>query len=83
MVSWMVRPPIRGVIGDASDEQGNVIALDGKLIDRGVYHYMVPGQNVIAHAVDLYIIRQRSQVPSETTGTHEDFHAKVFECDGR
>ena len=55
---------ILGVIGDVSDEQGNVIALDGELIDQGVYHYIVPeGQNILAHAVDPEAIRQRSQVP--------------------
>src|ERR1700733_6144993 len=74
---------ILGVIGDVSDEQGNVIALDGELVDQGVYHYIVPNQNVLAYAVDLEVIKQRSRVSSETTtGTREDFCAKVLERDG-
>jgi hypothetical protein len=71
-----------GIIGDVSDEQGNVIALDGKLVDRGVYHYIVPDQNVLAHAVDIEVIKQRSQVSSETTETPEEFSAKLLERDG-
>ena len=73
---------VLGIIGDVSDEQGNVIALDGELVDQGVYHYVVPGQNVLAHAVDLEVIKQRSQVPSETMGTLEDFSANLLERDG-
>jgi hypothetical protein len=73
---------ILGVIGDVVDEQGNVIALDGDLVDQGVYHYIVPDQNVLAHAVDLEVIKQRTQVPSETTGTPEDFRAKILQRDG-
>ncbi|KAI0278646.1 hypothetical protein BGY98DRAFT_916858 [Russula aff. rugulosa BPL654] len=73
---------VLGIIGDVSDEQGNVIALDGDLVDQGVYHYVVPGQNVLAHAVDLEVIKQRSQVPSETMGTLEDFSANLLERDG-
>jgi hypothetical protein len=73
---------VLGVIGVLNDEQGNEIALDGELVDRGVYHYIVPGQNVLAHAVDLEVIKQRSQVPSETTRTREDFRSRTLERDG-
>ena len=74
---------VLGVIGDVSDEQGNVIELDGELVDQGVYHYIVPDQNVLAHAVDLEVIKQRSQVSSETsTRTLRDFSAKLLEHDG-
>jgi hypothetical protein len=48
------------MIGDVSDEQGNVIALDGELFDQGIYHYIVPDQNV------LEVIKQRTQISSET-----------------
>ena len=74
---------VLGVDGVLKDEQGNEIALDGELVDQGVYHYIVPGQNVLAHAVDLEVIKQRSGVPSETTRTREDFRTRVLERDGR
>ena len=73
---------VLGVDGVLKDEPGNGIALDGELVDQGVYHYIVPGQNVLAHAVDLEVIKQRSGVPSETTRTREDFRTRVLERDG-
>jgi hypothetical protein len=73
---------VLGAIGVLSDVQGNEIALHGELVDQGVYHYIVSDQDVLAHAVDLEVIKQRSQVPTETTETHEDFRAKVLERDG-
>jgi hypothetical protein len=73
---------VLGVIGVLKDEQGNEIALDGELVDQGVYHYIVPDQNVLAHAVDLEVIKQRSQLSSETTGSHEDFRTRLLERDG-
>jgi hypothetical protein len=36
---------VLGVIGVLNDERGNEIALDGELVDQGVYHYIVQGQN--------------------------------------
>ena len=75
---------ILGVIGDLKDSQGNVIPLDGELNDRGTYRYVLSdGQDVLEHAVDLEVIRQRTQVPSQTTGTRESFRKKVLERDGR
>jgi len=73
---------ILGVIGVLKDEQGTRVALNGKLVDQGVYHYFVPGENVLAHAVDLEVIRRRSQVQSETTQTREDFCTTLLERDG-
>jgi hypothetical protein len=46
-ISWMVRPRRHG---DLKDGQGNEIALNGELVDQGVYRYIVPGPNVLAHA---------------------------------
>jgi hypothetical protein len=75
---------VLGVIGDLKDEQGNEIALDGELVDKGVYHYIVPDQNTLAHAVDLEVIMLRSQVSSEseTKRTDEDFRTRLLERDG-
>lgn len=52
------------VIGVLIDEQGNETELNGELLDQGVYHYIVPDQDALAHAVDLEVIKQRFQVPS-------------------
>src|SRR5260370_5573880 len=49
---------VLGVIGFLKNERGNRIALNGQLVDRGVYHYTVPGQNVLAHAIDLDVIKK-------------------------
>lgn len=73
---------VLGVVGVLTDEQENEIVLDGELLDQGVYRYLVPDQNVLAHAVDLEVIKQRSQVPSESTRTREDFCTKVLKRDG-
>jgi hypothetical protein len=72
---------VLGVIGDLKDEQGNEISLGGELVDQGIYRYIVPGDNVLAHAVDVEVIKQRSQVPSETTRTREDFRTRLSERD--
>jgi hypothetical protein len=74
---------ILGVIGDLKDEQGNRIALNGELVDQGVYRYIVPDQDVLACAVDLEVIKQRSHANSGTTGTREDFRTKLLDRDGR
>ena len=73
---------VLGVIGVLKDEQGSEIALDGELVDQGVYHYIVPDHHVLAHAVDLEVIKQRSQLPSESTRTHETFRTRLLERDG-
>ena len=65
-----------------SDEQGNKIVLNGELVDQIIYRYIVPGHNVLAHAVDLETIMQQSRVPSETTRTREDFRTRVLQRDG-
>lgn len=63
-----------GVIGVLEDEQGNRIALNGELVDKGVYQYIFPDdQDVLAHAVDLEVVKQRTHVPSEATRTTKTF----------
>ena len=73
---------VLGVAGHLVDEEGNEITLNGALLDQGVYRYIVPNDNPLAHAVDLEVIKQRSQVPSETTRTREDFRTKLLARDG-
>jgi len=73
---------VLGVVGTLVDEARNVVILDGELQDQGIYRYIVPSGNPLAHAVDLEVIKQRSQVPSETTRTREDFRTKLLARDG-
>jgi hypothetical protein len=58
---------VLGANGVLQDEQGDVIESNGGLVDQGVYRYLVQGENVLAHAVDLEVIKQRTHVQSETT----------------
>ena len=77
---------VLGVIGVLEDEQGNEIELNGELADQGVYHYTqaVPGdEHVLAHAVDLEVIKTRTHVSSETTGSGETFCTELLKRDGR
>jgi hypothetical protein len=78
-VAWCVL----GVEGQLVDAKGAPVQLGGELIDQCVYQYVVAGENDLAYAIDLRVIKQRSQVPSETTGTREDFRTKLLERDGR
>ncbi|KZP28688.1 hypothetical protein FIBSPDRAFT_947515 [Athelia psychrophila] len=74
---------VLGVEADLVDEGGNMIALDGDLLDQSIYRYALQNQDILAHAVDLEVIKERSRVPSETTRTREDFRTKLLERDGR
>jgi hypothetical protein len=38
--------------------------------------------DVLLHAVDIEVIKQRTHVPSETAGTREDLRRKLAERDG-
>jgi hypothetical protein len=38
--------------------------------------------DVLLHAVDLEVIKQRTHVPSQTTRTREDFRQKLAQRDG-
>ena len=79
---WYLGWCVLCVIGVLINEQGNEIVLNGELVDQGVYHYIVPNHDILAHAVDLGVIKQRSQVPLETMGTHKDFRTRVLQHDG-
>jgi len=49
-----------GVGGTLVDEQGNEVPLSGALTDRGIYQYIVPSENPLAHAVDLEVIKEKT-----------------------
>jgi hypothetical protein len=76
-IGWCVL----GVLGSLVDESGNLVELNGGLTDGDVYHYNVPDEDIFAYAVDPEVIKQRSQVPSETTVTREDFRGEVLQRD--
>ena len=40
-----------------TDEQGNEleIALNGDFLDQGIYRYILPGQNILSHAVEVVV----------------------------
>ncbi|KAG7442237.1 uncharacterized protein BT62DRAFT_955169 [Guyanagaster necrorhizus] len=78
-IGWCVL----GVIGTLVDETGDAVELDGELVDRGVYRYDVPGGNILSHAVDPEVIKQRTHTYSATTATRENFREKVLKRDGR
>jgi len=73
---------VLGVVGRLVDEEGNEITLNGALLDQGIYRYIVPGDNPLAHAVDIEVIKQRSQISSESTRTCKDFRTKLSARDG-
>ncbi|KAJ6631955.1 hypothetical protein B0H10DRAFT_1937691 [Mycena sp. CBHHK59/15] len=78
-IGWCVL----GVVGSLIDGQGQVITdLDGDLVDQGVYRYLVPGANPLAHAIDLEVIKARTQVPSQTTNSREGFGGRLLARDG-
>lgn len=64
---------VLGVEGTLVDEQGNKAPLSGALTDQGIYQYIVPGENPLAHAVDLEVIKEKTQVLSETGTESSDF----------
>lgn len=71
-----------GVEGTLVDAQGNGIPLDGgPLDDQAIYQYNVIG-DCLAHAVDLEVIHQRSEISSETTPRREVFVANILRRDG-
>ncbi|KAG7439223.1 uncharacterized protein BT62DRAFT_976986 [Guyanagaster necrorhizus] len=78
-VGWCVL----GVSGTLVDETGDAVELDGELVDREVYRYDVPGGNILSHAVDPEVIKQRTHTHSATTATRENFREKVLKRDGR
>ena len=52
MVSWMVYPQVVGVL---KDEQKIRISLNDKLLDQGIYHYTVPGHDVVRNKYSLQL----------------------------
>lgn len=70
------------VEGTLVDEQCNEAPLSGALTDQGIYQYIVPGENPLAHAVDLEVIKEKTQVLSETTGSSDFFSSDLPLRDG-
>ena len=73
---------VLGVEGTLVDGQGKEVPLSGAPTDQGIYQYLVPGENPLAHAVDLEVIKEKTQVSSETTGSSELFSSDLLLRDG-
>src|SRR6266446_458230 len=73
---------VLGVEGTLVDAQGNGVPLDsGALDNQAIYQYNVVG-DTLAHAVDLEVIRQHTQVSSVTTPRREEFVTKILKREG-
>jgi len=59
---------------------GGGIPTNGSLEDQGIYYY-VANVGDLSTAVDLEVIKQRTNVPSETAGTRDDFRARLLDRD--
>ncbi|KAI9567886.1 hypothetical protein HD554DRAFT_2314559 [Boletus coccyginus] len=75
---------VLGAEGSLQDEAGNHVDLDGDLVDQSIYYYRLPvaEQDVLLHAVDLEVIKLRSQVPSQTSRTRGSFREDLAKRDG-
>jgi hypothetical protein len=84
---------VLGVEGSLQDGQGRQVNLNRGLVDRGVYRYRLPftflcdseaddTSDVLSHAVDLEVIKLRSQEPSESVRTRENFRQELATRDG-
>jgi len=73
----------------ALEHGGDEIDTGGDLDERVVYHYVpVEGSGNVSskdlvHAVDLEVIKVRTNVPSESTQTRNDFRTNLVERDVR
>ncbi|KAF9480791.1 hypothetical protein BDN70DRAFT_584162 [Pholiota conissans] len=73
---------VLGAEGTLVDGDGVDIPLKGELADQGIYRYIVPGGNSLGCAVDLEVIKERTQVSSESSTTRDDFCEKLLPRDG-
>ncbi|KAI9572192.1 hypothetical protein HD554DRAFT_2311642 [Boletus coccyginus] len=75
---------VLGVEGSLQDEAGNHVNLNGDLVDQSIYYYRLPvaEQYVLSRAVDLEVIKLRSQVPSQTSRTQGSFRQELATRDG-
>ncbi|KAF8713536.1 hypothetical protein AX14_012944 [Amanita brunnescens Koide BX004] len=73
---------VEGVL--ALQAGGDGISDNGDLTNRrGVYHYVPTAALDFARIVDLQVIKLRTNVPSETTQTRDDFRHRLLRRDAR
>jgi len=68
---------VEGVLTLDDDE----IETDGDLNDEGIYYYATAGVIDLSHAVDPEVIKLRTNTPSESTSTRNDFRKNVLDRD--
>ncbi|KAI9566243.1 hypothetical protein HD554DRAFT_2118651 [Boletus coccyginus] len=74
---------VLGAKGSLQHSQGDLVDLDGQLVDSSVYYYRLPAkQDILYHAVDLEVIKLRSKVPTERTSSRGNFRHKLTRRDG-
>ncbi|KAF8232675.1 hypothetical protein L208DRAFT_1360845 [Tricholoma matsutake] len=73
---------ILGVEGTlALERNGDAIDTHEDLDDGGIYYYVVAAGTDLSQAVDLEVIKLRTNVPSETTNTPDEFRTNLLERD--
>ncbi|KAI0247736.1 hypothetical protein BJV78DRAFT_1157000 [Lactifluus subvellereus] len=70
---------IEGIL--ALEPGGGGIDTDGDLDDQGIYYYVASAGSDFSQAVDLEVIKMRTNVPSETMQTREEFRTNLLERD--
>lgn len=74
---------ILGVEGVLTRNDDDEIETDGDLDDEGIYYYATAGIIDLSHAVDPEVIKLRTNTPSESTGTRNNFRNSILDRDAR
>ncbi|KAF8710165.1 hypothetical protein AX14_013339 [Amanita brunnescens Koide BX004] len=72
---------VEGVL--AFQAGGDGIGDNGDLTNRRIYHYVPTEELDFTRIVDLEVIKLRTNVPSETTQTRDDFRRRLLRRDAR
>jgi len=70
---------VEGVL--ALEHDGEGIGTDGNLDNQGIYYYVADADADLVHAVDIEVIKTRTNVPSESTQTRDDFRDNLLQRD--
>ena len=76
-IGWAVL----GTMGELLGGNGNIVDLDDELVDQGVYQYKIPTGDSLESAVDLEVIKPRTQTASATSRTRENFRTLLLDRD--
>ncbi|KAF8343708.1 hypothetical protein F5887DRAFT_1134767 [Amanita rubescens] len=65
----------------ALEFDGDEINTDRDIVDQQIYYYVLDDVLDPARVIDLEVIKARTNVPSETTATRDDFRTRLLERD--